>query len=387
MSALRRTSAYLILPIGLAIIPAFSGAAPAPPGEKGVLEWFKVEKGGDWLLLPVTFGGKKYQFLLDTGCACNSFDRALLSGESTGRVKLTGPYGSVECDTFKAPYAAVSHLAVPMEDPVVVFDFAKLRETTGHEVYGILGMTFLRQHVLRIDFDAGEVVFLESVADRAGQRFPLSHDKWGCPHLHANISGYGETTFLVDTGDADRCTGHLDKDLFDTLLDNTGVKYLESSAAGSISGTSIRRLGRGKGFDLGDCMVQDPIVGEWYGPNKWNDLGLGYLSRFVVTFDFPNDAIYLKKGKRFKHRDTLLADRSGLTIQRRDGNAVVTWVEKGKAAAVAGFKLGDIIMKIDDLGADGLSFFKFDQMFSIADKKYRITVRRCEEDLELTLNL
>ena len=61
-------------------------------------------------------------------------------------------------------------------------------------------MPFLKHHVVRIDFDAGEVGFLRSVGERPGEKFPLTVDKYGTLWLRAKVLDWGEEWFLVDTG-------------------------------------------------------------------------------------------------------------------------------------------------------------------------------------------
>ncbi len=76
-----------------------------------------------------------------------------------------------------------------------------------------------------------------------------------------------------------------------------------------------------------------------------NLLGLGFLSRHVVTFDFPHDRLYLKKGESFDKPDE--AGMCGVSLDRSDGRTVVSAIYKGQPAAKAGIKAGDTILKLD----------------------------------------
>jgi hypothetical protein len=66
-------------------------------------------------------------------------------------------------------------------------DLGKLREAAGLKFDGILGMDFLRNHVVRIDFDNDEVNFLRSVGPNPGVRVPvIFQGNWPCVAVFAN---------------------------------------------------------------------------------------------------------------------------------------------------------------------------------------------------------
>src|SRR6185312_6973813 len=65
-----------------------------------------------------------------------------------------------------------------------------------------------------------------------------------------------------------------------------------------------------------------------------NGLGVGYLSRYVVTVDFPHHRLFLKQGRAYDRVDRV--DHSGITIARRDGHVEVYRVWAGSPAADAG---------------------------------------------------
>jgi C-terminal processing protease CtpA/Prc len=79
-------------------------------------------------------------------------------------------------------------------------------------------------------------------------------------------------------------------------------------------------------------------------------LGLSFLSRHIVTLDFPNNRIYLKKGKGFKKDDE--TDMSGLHLLRISNQTVVYSVDEGSPAQKAGIRANDIILKVGDKDAN-----------------------------------
>ena len=63
------------------------------------------------------------------------------------------------------------------------------------------------------------------------------------------------------------------------------------------SGVIRSREARISNLSVESFEYQDLIFGE----GNWSYLGLSFLSRHIVTFDFPNSRMYLKKGKEFNY--------------------------------------------------------------------------------------
>jgi hypothetical protein len=73
-------------------------------------------------------------------------------------------------------------------------------------------------------------------------------------------------------------------------------------------------------------------------------LGLEFLSRHIVTFDFPNSKIYFKKGKDFKKIDE--ADMTGLHLLRMSNGVIVYSIDKDSPAEKVGIEANDIILRV-----------------------------------------
>src|SRR5262249_19104149 len=65
---------------------------------------------------------------------------------------------------------------------------------------------------------------------------------------------------------------------------------------------------------------------------------------------FPNQRMYLRKGKRFDQLD--LRDQSGLHILRIDGATAVRVVDAGSPAARAGIEPGDLLLRLGNFDAE-----------------------------------
>ena len=147
------------------------------------------------------------------------------------------------------------------------------------------------------------------------------------------------------------------------------------------AGTIAVRYLQGKKISLGKFAVANPVFCE--GLN--NILGLDFLSRFKVTLDFPNKAMYLEKGKRYAEPN--LRDLSGLHILRKQGRTVVDSVVKASVAESAGIKAGDKIVKMGEKKAEEVSLFELRRAFSQPGTTLNLTIQREERTLAVNLAL
>src|SRR5260370_42500102 len=84
-------------------------------------------------------------------------------------------------------------------------------------------------------------------------------------------------------------------------------------------------------------------------------MGLGFLSRVIVTIDFPAQKLYLRKGKQFERPDR--PDASGLHILRKGEAAVVHSVDPESPGASAGLRAGDVLLQAGALRAREAALF------------------------------
>lgn len=359
-----------------------AAAEPKPAGkDRLVLEQFDVARGGELLLLPVTLKGKKHLFLVDTGTTLNVYDTSLPLGELKAEGTAEGADGPVTYSLFDPPDATVGYLSLSSLQPVCGTDLKQVREASGQDIYGILGMDFLRRHVVRIDFDAGKFAFLKQAGNDPGVAVPLTFSPTQAPLISAEVAGWGREEFLVDTGWGMENCGSLRRDLFRSLLDKKGLQVVGREHHLSANGVGQDRLGRAKGISAGGLNVPDPVFGE-AGKNL---LGLGYLSRYTVTFDFPRQTMYLKKGKRFAAPDRW--NKTGLYVMRVGGKLVVHAADEGTPAAASGLRKGDVVLSVAGKAVNKLALRELAALLYSSGKEVRIKVERGEKEIEATLRL
>jgi hypothetical protein len=383
MLGLPRISAFA-LAFALTVKTACLRAQPAParPVSEEVLERFEIPKGGTLLLLPVELKEKTYFFALDTGASTCVYDCALipLLGEPMQTTDVESTDGVTRVHVFKSPDAKLGSLSLRTGFPVISTDLRRLRETAGEKVYGLIGMDVLAKHVVRIDPDQREVVFLRSIRPNPGRRVPITIEN-RVPYVRVRISGIEEPQlFLVDTG----CfpgggTGLMRVEAFDELAKKDKIKITGESQAESLLGTTVRRRGRVEEVSLADHRHAELI----FNASARNVLGLTYWSRYVVTFDFPGNLMYLTQSSQFGRAD--MQDLSGLTLVRIEGRTLVVSVEKGSPAATGGIAPQDVILKANGQNAEDMPLQ--DLRLLLAGKAAQVSLLICRGGVDREVSL
>jgi len=96
--------------------------------------------------------------------------------------------------------------------------------------------------------------------------------------------------------------------------------------------------------------------GSFSDPNYQGNIGSALLQRFVVTFDYEHQSMYVARIEPAP-QDIADFDRSGLWINAARGGYEVKYVTAHSAAAECGIMPGDLIVQLDGrtAAADALS--------------------------------
>jgi hypothetical protein len=154
------------------------------------------------------------------------------------------------------------------------------------------------------------------------------------------------------------------------------VVRIPSLSLGSVTETSVvAGLSEAKGGSIAD-------------PNYEGNVGSGFLKRFVVTFDYSHQRMYLKPIVP-PPADAGRFDRSGLWINAADDGFAVTAVAAASPAAEAGVAAGDVITAIDGTPSkpEGLSDARQKLRALPAGSKVALRVRRGGETRDVTVVL
>lgn len=359
--------------------------AQAPAQGLSIIEQFSVAKD-QLLCLPVTIAGKQYSFVLDTGWAQTALANDTFDlGKPQAFNQLRTPNGAIiTVPQYSGPQMFLGNLRLPKRT-VITIDLAMFRKVSGQEIHGILGLDYLKDFVCRIDFDSEKVLLLKNPGPEPGEAFPISVEENGPvlngPFLQARVEGLGPVKFLVDTGYGGRGSGDLTDELMNQLLASKHAVKANECLATDAGSTKTSLLAKLDHLTVGK-MSHRRLV---FGRGTMNLLSLSYLSRYTVTFDFPNSVLYLQKGRSYSDPDLL--DMSGLHFLRDEGKTVIAAVDRGSPADLAGIMPGDTIVAMGGRAAEQTSLFQLRRQLCAEGQRVPLTIRRGERVYETSLAL
>ncbi|HUY31872.1 MAG TPA: aspartyl protease family protein [Pirellulales bacterium] len=364
---------------------ALSGAAWCRAGdvspiavEDNLIERFHLGAEGYFLVVPVTLDGETYPFVLDTGATHCVYDTALrpwMGKQRTMSTMVRTAGGSAQVELYDSPDARLGRVSLRGKQTVVCADLNMVRQISGQNIYGLVGMDVLRRYVVRFDPDDRMLELLHRVPADSGVAVPLVRRRRllsGASRLafvEADVGRSSPATFLIDTGAVGN-PGTLDPALFGRLAREAKLQVLGSTVSESLSGSAQNQIGR---------LGQVAIGGYWhrdltFSQSKDNKLGLDYWSRYVVTFDFAHDALYLRPSRQFNRRAP--HDLSGLTLLSSTGKLRVLHVLPDSPAARAGVARGDVVLRVGRLDSRRDSLFAIRRLLSTPGVELPIVVQR-----------
>ena len=361
------------------------GAEQPIPRDIHVLEEFEVFNDGDCLLVPVTIQGKTYPFVLDTGCSATIVDISLIEGNPIDKMDLSEPDGKVAktLDVYKAPPMQIGKIAWQSAAPVPGEDMSHMREVSGHKFYGLLGMDFLRDYAVQINFDRGKVLLLRSPAPPIGHSSPIIFLNNDLPWVVGDIFGWGPELFNIDTG----CSmgfGCLKKELFRALARKGLIRGLSKSKSYDMVGINRVFGGSIEKFSLDD-KPQLRLMDLYESRFGYSLLGLQFWRRYNITLDFPRQTMYLQRSRCF--REERLFDLSGIRYMPKNGSVIVEDISEGSPASQAGLRPGDVLLKIAGKDPAGARFMELAKILGKDGDKVAIVFRRGDSRTEVVLLL
>lgn len=350
----------------------------AKPQQK--LNDFSIEGGKQQATIPfklinnhiyikVGVNGHPMQFMLDTGGAniltpqaakkAGIKSKGALEGRGVGKKSVNTGIGKVKQLTL-------GDKATLRDQPFSVMAMPGYGNVEGTEFDGLTGPPVFRRFVVRIDYAAHTLTFIDSSDFKptdAGTAVPFTFIGGRIPEVKGSIDGLpGE--FEIDTGS--RAALSLLAPF--AKKHNLASRYRATPATvdgWGVGGSAKSRIARGGTLMIGSVAVHNPIValstatkGAFAGKNIAGNIGGEILKHFTVTFDYAHQRMYLKPNKN--HGKPMNFDRAGMWINADGkGHFVVKAVLSGGPADKAGLKAGDIINAVNGKPAGKLDLSTF----------------------------
>lgn len=325
-----------------------------------------MERRQNHVSVAVRVNGHPLRFLLDTGA-----DHNVLTPDTAALLRLPlseerVPSSGADASGQPVPWTVVDDLAVG--------DTVRLRREVAFVVPvpaefsydGILGATFWRAFVARLDYGRGELTLAlpgRLTPPFGAVRLPLQVLSGGKLLVQARAAGH-EGWFSVDTGDGGAVT------LFTPAVERFGLRNALQPSLRMVTGISVggptwADVARLPALGLGPLQL--PLVpvhlslatGGLFGSDAWmGNLGGELWRRFAVTIDAAGGALYLEPQAAFA--DPFVGPRSGLVVRWNGERFEVMDVAATSPAEQAGIRRGESLQAVDgrELAAEDTNWLR-----------------------------
>ena len=228
--------------------------------------------------------GTEFKCYVDTGSPSSVLPQSVESqlGKRIGKHKIRTLDGSIEKENiYAAPKIYLGGAQLVMGNRIGVWTNAE----------GILGMDCLRHYCIQLDFQTRKIRFLKSgEADESdfGKAFPLTNLQYA--HIRQKeFFQPNDSSLLVDTGDP--FDGMMSSRLLKRAVQEEKARRVPIIMPPHFQG----ELPKLELFSFPTCLWN----GETYTnlvvqAGRVDLIGLKFLARHQVTFDFPEKVMYLK---------------------------------------------------------------------------------------------
>jgi hypothetical protein len=300
-------------------------------------------------------GKGPYKFIFDTG-GVNAVVPALarqIGLKIEGHFEARGAGGG----TLDSGFAKVSRVdlgsASVLNQTFAAVPLDTLADVEGVDEYGMIGFETFRRFVTRIDYGAHTITLMTPGhfdPAGAGTPVPIVFDG-NIPETNGSYNGIAGK-FMIDTGARGALVltvPFIEKN----NLRARSSRAIEATTGWGVGGPTRSFVERSGVLKIGDVAVKMPVTefstdkeGATAIGQAAGNIGAGILKRFVVTFDYEHDLMYLKPiSPPVADLDSF--DRAGLWMNRDPSGFKIVDVPANTPASEAGLKQGDIVLAVD----------------------------------------
>jgi hypothetical protein len=270
-------------------------------------------------------------------------------------------------------------------------DYDLLTSVYGVKIDGIIGFSFLRRFIVRLDYDTHYIeIYRPGLYKYPRGGYLLKPNFSTLPLQLATIHDEKQVTgrFIFDTGAG--LSFLLSRDFVDdSTLFKKNRKFFPTQAEG-LGGKRQMEVGVVKEVKLGPFKfkkVPVHVFDDDYNVTSYPLLGglIGndILRRFNVVLNYPEQTIHLKPNTHFN--EPFDYSYTGLGIYLIDGEIRVVDIMKDSPGEKAGFKTGDIIFSVESNMSKNIMSYK--NLFQNSIGKVKVIVFRDEQPIVLTIDV
>lgn len=334
------------------------------PSEGRITAPFRL--ANNHIFVDVTVDGKgPFPFLVDTGGhgILTSPTVAALDLKSQGAM-TSGGAGETRSTSGYVQVRRLDLGGMTLRDQTMLkLDFSP-KAVEGFQVGGMLGFEMFRRFATIIDYERNELTLIDparfTAADRAkaGVAVPfMFYDHM--PQVTGRLDGL-PARHNIDTGSRSEVT------LARPFVERTKLREAHPEGVTAVDGWGVggpsrSYVIRAKSLSLGEVTIERPVAGlATQGKGVFTDenfdgnIGSGLLKRFVVTFDYDHQIMYLRRIAT-PPADAGSFDRCGCWLNLGEDGFEIKDIAPGGPAESAGLKVGDVVTAIDGAPVQGLS--------------------------------
>lgn len=333
-------------------------------------------------------------FILDTGSGGISLDSATVKRLNLSIVKsektIRGIGGIRNVDFTNNHDLGLPGMKAQNLD-FHINDYELLTSVYGQKIDGIIGYSFFRRHIVRIDYDEKIIEVYTPGNYRYHRGGHLMKPNFTTlPMQAANIEDARSiaSRFIFDTG-AGLCF-LLSKDFTeDSSVFKLSRKFYPTQAEG-LGGKRKMEITVIKSIKIGPYKFRkvpvhifDDIYNVTQYPMLGGIMGNDLLRRFNVVLNYPEQSIHIKPNTHFK--EPFDYSYTGLGIYLINGEIRVIDVIKDSPGEKAGFLSDDIIFSVETNFSKNIQAYK--NIFQNAIGKVKVVVFRQQTPIVLTLDV
>lgn len=355
------------------------------------------------IVVPVKINNSRpLSFVFDTGDKVGIVDIARakeLGLDLHGQVRI----GGAGSDTLLGSYVRGATWKLQgFEDfsqPVVLaIPLGRLGARFGHDFDGIIGSDFIKQFVIEVDYQA-RVLKLHPkdgfVYSGGGEGIPIQFNNQGHPLIEAEVTPRGgqpiKGKFVLDLGSSGALALHSPLVKEHRLIESNH-QTIRAIGVGGAGGDVLARLGRVSELKIGKFKITGPTAlfsqdkaGAFANASLAGNIGQRIASKFRLFLDYERHRIILEPASTFQ--DAFDQTQSGMALTTEGPNFTILRVLdvlEDSPASDAGLLKNDQILKVNNKDAAELGITALGEMFE-RPGKYRVTVRRGDKTIEVTL--
>lgn len=360
--------------------------AEAPPAKTKFITKFPfLLMDGGIIILKATIGNfpDTLNFVLDTGCGGISLDSSTVEDlKLTPAISSKTIKGIGQLKQAKFVYNQTFHLPNLSIDSFEyhINDYEFLRQSYGIKVDGVIGYSFLKHFIVKVDYDKRMIeVWKPGVIKypKGGSLMPLSIEKLPFFNAHIKDKSSMESSYIFDTG-AELCLLMSSSFVENSNVLSSNKKIVEIPAEG-LGGSQMMkftaipelRVGQYSFKNVPSLIFKDEYNVTQY-PKTGGIIGNDLLHRFNLIINYPDAVIHLLPNSYFN--EPFDYNYTGFKIFGINGRVIIDNIIKDSPAEKAGLQPGDIIFGINNNFSNNISDYK--EEFSSARGSIKISVLR-----------